>query len=91
MGRLVITHSTYIDGLLKWLKILSKNERIQTITPAVITKVKGKSDKLKISITRKTKGGYKLKAMKGSSLQEIYIISDLTQKDLSDIIEDSRP
>ena len=41
LGRVVITHSTYVDGLIPWLKNLAKDRRIQTITPAVINRVKG--------------------------------------------------
>ena len=41
LGRVVITHSTYVDGLIPWLKALSHETEIQTITPAVISRVRG--------------------------------------------------
>ena len=41
LGRVVITHSTYVEGLIPWLKVLARQPRIQTITPAVISKVRG--------------------------------------------------
>ena len=43
MGRLVITHSTYLEGLIPCLKKLSRVPEIDTITPAVISRVKGRA------------------------------------------------
>jgi hypothetical protein len=39
MGRLVITHSTYLEGLIPLLKRLVQDPAIDTITPAVISRV----------------------------------------------------
>ena len=36
MGRVVITHSTYIDGLIPLLRRLAQVPGIDTVTPAVI-------------------------------------------------------
>ena len=91
MGRLVLTHSTYIEGLIEWLKILAKDDQIKNITPSVIGKVKGRSDILKLQITRKTSNGYKLKARKGKSNQEVYIVCKLSEKELERKIENSKP
>jgi hypothetical protein len=41
MGRLVITHSTYIEGLIPVLRKLALEPGIDTITPAVISRVQG--------------------------------------------------
>ncbi len=87
MGRLVLTHSTYIDGLIKWGKRVAKNKSIKTLTPGVIGKTKGLSENLDIRITRKTLGGYKLVARKGSMYQEIYIVTSLSEDDLKKIIK----
>ncbi len=86
MGRLVHTHSTYIDGLILVLKELAKNIKVKTITPGVIARSKGNSEKLKIKITRGIKGGYKLNARKGRSVQEIYITTSLGKGELEDMI-----
>jgi hypothetical protein len=40
MGRVVITHSTYIEGLIPLLKLLAQVPGIDTVTPAVICRVK---------------------------------------------------
>ncbi len=80
MGRLVLTHSTYIKGLVALLKKLVVLEGIQTITPGVITRGKGKSESLVIRVTRKTLSGYKLVARKGKEAQEIYIITKMDEE-----------
>ena len=72
MGRVVITHSTYLVGLIKSLKKLAQDNRVQTITPSVIGKTKSNSGKLSIRISREINGGYKLIGRKGSSYQDIY-------------------
>ena len=82
MGRVVITHSTYIEGLIPILKKLASNERIKTITPATITKVRGRSSKLIIRISVITIGGYKAIARKGQTAQEIFITTDMNVDEL---------
>ena len=42
MGRVVITHSTYLEGLIPLLKRLAKDPQVVTVTPAVISRVKGR-------------------------------------------------
>ena len=82
MGRVVITHSTYIEGLIPILKKLACNERIKTVTPATITKVRGRSSKLIIRVSVITIGGYKAIARKGQSAQEIFITTDMNVDEL---------
>ena len=87
MGRLVINHSTNLEGLIKRLKKLSKNDQIRTITPGVISKAKGRSNKFNIRITTEIAGGYKLLARKGFSVQEIFIITKIKKQELEYEIE----
>ncbi len=82
MGRVVITHSTYIEGLIPILRKVASNERIKTVTPAIITKVRGRSSKLIIRVSAITIGGYKAIARKGQSAQEIFIITDMNANEL---------
>ena len=86
MGRVVLTHSTYIKGLVKWAKEKSTHKGIKTITPGVIGKTKSSTEILKFRITRETVGGFKLIARKGSTYQEVYIVTDLSKEDLSKLI-----
>ena len=80
MGRLVVNHSTNLDGLIKKLKKLSENNYISTITPGAISKAKGRSNSFSIRITTPTVGGYKLIARKGFSVQEIFVVTNLERE-----------
>ena len=82
MGRVVINHSTNLEGLIKKLKKLSGNTYISTITPGAISKAKGRSNNFSIRITTKTFGGYKLIARKGFSVQEIFVVTKLPREAL---------
>ena len=89
MGRLVINHSTYIEGLIPRLKVLADMEGVQTITPGVIKNGKGRAENLYIKITTKTLGGYKLIAKKGSKSQEIFVITKKDRDTLAGYISKS--
>lgn len=82
LGRVVVTHSTYIEGLIPILRRLASNEKIKTVTPAIITKVRGRSSKLIIRVSVITMGGYKAIARKGQSAQEIFITTDMNVDEL---------
>ena len=86
MGRLVLNHSTNIEGLIPILRKLVLNINIKTVTPAVITRVKGTSSKLIIRLSVKTINGYKAIARKGKTAQEVFISTDLSKDELKKII-----
>ena len=87
MGRVVITHSTYIEGLIPILKRLASHERIKTITPAIITKVRGRSSKLIIRVSTMTIGGFKAIARKGQSAQEVFITTNMNVDELRYLLD----
>ena len=87
MGRLVLNHSTNIEGLIPLLQKLALDMNIKTITPAVISRVKGRSPKLTIRLSVKTINGYKAIARKGRSAQEVFISTDLSKDELKKIID----
>ena len=87
MGRLVLNHSTNIDGLIPILERLALNINIKTVTPAVISRVRGRSSKLIIRLSVKTINGYKAIARKGKTAQEVFISTDLSKDALKQIID----
>ena len=87
MGRLVLNHSTNIEGLIPILQKLALNTNIKTITPAVISKSRGRSSKLIIRLSIKTISGYKAIARKGKTAQEVFITTDLSRDELKQIID----
>jgi len=90
MGRLVKTHSTYLEGLIKILKSLATEEKVKTVTPGEIKRVKGKSHTpgVQFRITLSVSGGYKLIARRGYMMQEVFVICDLEQKELEAILRE---
>ena len=87
MGRLVLNHSSNIEGLIPILKKLALNINIRTVTPAIISRVKGKSSKLIIRLSVKTISGYKAIARKGKTAQEVFISTDLSKDELKNLLE----
>ena len=87
MGRLVLNHSTNLEGLIPILQKLALNINIKSITPAALSRVKGRSSKLIIRISVKTINGYKAIARKGKTAQEVFISTDLSKDDLKQIID----
>ncbi len=87
MGRLVLNHSTNIEGLIPILQKLAENKNIKTITPAVISRSRGKSSKLILRLSVKTINGYKAIARKGKTAQEVFISTDLSKDELKQIID----
>ena len=87
LGRLVLNHSTNIEGLIPILQKLALNINIKTITPAVISRSRGRSSKLIIRLSIKTISGYKAIARKGKTAQEVFINTDLSRDELKQIID----
>ena len=87
MGRLVLNHSSNIEGLIPILQKLALNINIKTITPAIISKSRGKSSKLVIRISVKTINGYKAIARKGRTAQEVFISTDLGKDELKKLLD----
>ena len=91
MGRLVITHSTYVEGLIPWLKVLARDPEIQTITPGVIARVRGHSSELKLRVSVPVTGGVKGLARRGTSAQEIFVVTQLDKDELLNRIRTCSP
>ncbi len=87
MGRVVLNHSTHIEGLIPILKELASNIKIKTVTPAIISRVKGRSASLVIRISVKTINGYKAIARKGKTAQEVFISTDLSKDELKKLLD----
>ena len=87
MGRVVLNHSTHIEGLIPILKKLALNKRIRTITPAIISRARGKSLNLVLRVSVKTINGYKAIARKGKTAQEVFISTDLSKDELKKLLD----
>jgi hypothetical protein len=82
MGRLVITHSTYLEGLIPLLKRLAGMPGVLTVTPAVISRVRGRCPGLRLRVSTPITGGFKLLARRGGSAQEVFVVTELSRDQL---------
>ena len=89
MGRLVITHSTYLEGLIPLLRQLARAPAIDTITPGVIARVRGRAPNLRLRVSTPITGGWKLLARRGSSAQEVFIVTTLSIEELDALVSEA--
>lgn len=87
MGRVVITHSTYLEGLIPLLRRLAEQPGIDTVTPAVISRVKGRAASLRLRVSTPITGGHKLVARRGSSAQEVFVVTPLSRDQLQQTVD----
>ena len=90
-ARLVITHSTYLPGLIKLLEKLALFPEIQTITPAVISRVKSNSPRMRLKVSVPITGGHKLIARQRKSAQEVFVITQWSKAELEQAIAQILP
>lgn len=85
-ARLVLNHSTHIPGLIRILETLTKHSGMQTITPGVIGRVRGHAPRMQLRISVPIRGGFKVIARQGKTVQEVFILTTLSQEQLTDAI-----
>lgn len=85
-GRLVWNHSTHIPGLIPILERLTAQDGIQTITPAVIGSVRSHAPHLRLKVSVPIRGGFKLIARKGKTVQEVFVLTSLGKEQLEGAI-----
>jgi hypothetical protein len=94
MGRVVVTHSTYLEGLIPLLQQLAAQPGVGTVTPAVISRVRGRAAGLRLRVSTPITGGHKLVARRGGSAQEVFVITawsrDQLQRELDRLVASAR-
>ncbi|MEY3825436.1 MAG: hypothetical protein RLZZ148_248 [Cyanobacteriota bacterium] len=86
-GRLVWNHSTHLPGLIPILEKMITYSGISTVTPGVIGRARGHAPQLSLRVSVPIRGGHKLIARQGKTVQEVFIVTDLSQDDLEAIIQ----
>ncbi|MBD2691550.1 DUF2103 domain-containing protein [Anabaena catenula] len=81
-GRLVWNHSTHISGLIAILERLCQQDGIHTVTPAVIGRARGHCPKMQLRVSVPIRGGYKVIARQGKTVQEVFVITTLELEQL---------
>ena len=87
-GRLVWNHSAHLSGLIPILEKLIECEGVTTVTPGRIKKTRSHIPKLKLKISVPIRGGYKIIARQGKTVQEVFVLSTLEQSQLEQAIAD---
>jgi hypothetical protein len=85
-ARLVWNHSTHISGLIPILERLCQHEGLQTVTPGVIGRVRGHCPKMQLRVSVPIRGGFKIIARQGKTVQEVFILTTLDQDKLEEAI-----
>lgn len=88
-GRLVLNHSTHLPGLIRVLERLVRQDGVRTVTPGVIGSVRSHSPRFALKISVPIRGGYKLIARQGKTVQEVFVLTSLSQDGLEAVIQDS--
>ncbi|MBC6422253.1 MAG: metal-binding protein [Hormoscilla sp. SP12CHS1] len=88
-GRVVWNHSTHIDGLIAVLERLTDCDEITTVTPGVISRSKSHSPHMQLKVSVPIRGGFKAIARQGKSVQEVFVVTTLSQADLEDTISNA--
>ena len=85
-GRLVWNHSTHLPGLIPILERLLERPGIGTVTPGVIANVRAHSPELRVKVSVPIRGGFKLIARKGKTVQEVFVLTELDKPGLEGAI-----
>ena len=86
-GRVVLNHSTHVPGLIAILQKLARHPHIKTLTPAVISRGRSNAPTLRLKVSVPIRGGFKMIARKGKSIQEVFVITDLSSEEMAAAIE----
>lgn len=81
-GRLVWNHSTHLPGLIPILEKLLDQPGIGTVTPGVIAQVRAHSPELRVKVSVPIRGGFKLIARRGKTVQEVFVLTELDKAGL---------
>ena len=91
-GRLVLNHSTNLEGLVPVLRKLIEHDEIAKLVPARIHHTRAPSRRgLKIGITTEVPGGYKMIARAQSSAQEVFVTTGMDATALAQAVDDVVP
>jgi hypothetical protein len=90
-GRIVWNHSTHLDGLIPILEKLITYKGIRTVTPAVLSRSRSHCPKMKLKVSVPIRGGYKLIARQGKTVQEVFVLTELDKIALESLIQEIIP
>lgn len=81
-GRLVWNHSTHIPTLIPILERLTHHDGVETVTPGELGRVRGHCPILQLRVSVPIRGGFKIIARQGKTVQEVFILTTLDREKL---------
>ena len=89
IGRVVRTHSTYVDRMLPVLEELALHRGVHTVIPGRLARARTSTSSLTLRITTALprKGGWKLIARRGSQTQEVFVVGAIARPELEQALE----
>lgn len=81
MARLVLNHSTFIEGLLPLLRRLAAELEDGVVIPGVIGRTRGRTESLMLKLSPRCPltGSYKILCRRGRTVQEVLVVSKAPQ------------
>lgn len=89
-ARVVLTHSTYAEGLVAALQACASAAGavgISTIVCGRLTRSRGNAELLSFSVTAPVLGGHKVLARRGSTIQEVFFTTTLDAETLQAFLD----
>mmetsp|Transcript_20147 Transcript_20147/g.55891 ORF Transcript_20147/g.55891 Transcript_20147/m.55891 type:complete len:95 (+) Transcript_20147:262-546(+) len=89
MSRLILNHSTFVEGLLPKLRRLAAEMQQGNIVPGVISVTRGRTEglTLRLAANQEAEGVYKLVCRKGKTVQEVRLVTRLPREKVLEALE----
>lgn len=84
---MVLTHSTYAEGLVPFLQRLADVEGVERIVPGRLASARGHVEHFELVVKTATDRGWKCAARKGTQVQEVFVVTALSREGLEGAIE----
>ena len=86
-ARMVRNHSAMLEGLGRVLGRLAEGGggQIKTLVPGRIARARGHVEGLQLRVSAAVSGGWKMVARRGSTAQEVFVVTGLPREDLQSL------
>mmetsp|Transcript_5332 Transcript_5332/g.10867 ORF Transcript_5332/g.10867 Transcript_5332/m.10867 type:complete len:96 (+) Transcript_5332:106-393(+) len=88
IGKVVLNHSTHVEGLTSVLHRLASRFPDLTLIPGRIATSRGRHEGFDLKITTPTPQGFKLVARRGKTAQEVFVVTTLNRDELNHAIKE---
>jgi hypothetical protein len=86
-ARIVLTHSTHCAKLIPALDKLCSVSGIRSIVPGRLATARCNTERLEVRVSVPLHNGHKLIARKGTQVQEVFVVTQLSASDLKREVE----